>query len=260
VPTRRLILILAFAAALAELPAPGAPEDLVRSQAGDLPILLTAPHGGTQPIPGVTPRDAGVRVRDEETDVIATGVATRLEELLKARPYLVAARFHRRFCDVNRAPADAFQEEAARPVYEAYHHAVRSDVDAIRKGWPKAGLLVDIHGQAKDPDLIYRGARDGLTVKHALRELGEESLVGSDSVFGGLKRAGFGIFPETAPPEPKESRSFDGGYTVATYGSSQKDGIDAIQTEIGSGPGAPGEANPGAGRRHRGVCPEVPRR
>lgn len=233
-PVRRMLLMLAFAAALAELPATGAPEDLIRSQSGELPILITAPHGGTQPIPGVTPRDAGVRVRDEETDVIATGVAERLSELLKATPFLVEARFHRRFLDVNRAPAEAFQDEAARPFYEAYHHTIRADVDAIRRRWTKGGLLVDIHGQAKEPEVIYRGTRDGLTVKHALREWGPDALVGPDSVFGGLKQAGFGIFPEMAPPEPKESRSFDGGYTVATYGSSEKDGIDAIQTEIGS--------------------------
>src|SRR5207249_6857216 len=137
---------------------------------------------------------------------------------------------HRRFIDANRPAAEAFEDPAARPIYEAYHRAIRRFVDEIRGNYGERAILFDIHGQAQDPDMIHRGTQDHRTVRHLLRAHHDAALSGPDSVFGRLAALGYKVFPPPdAPADARESRHFDGGYTVETYGSQHENGIDAIQ-------------------------------
>lgn len=214
--------------------AAGDAEALIDTQRGTLPILLTAPHGGTSVIPKVPPRTSGVTVRDEFTDEVAWGLARRLEELLEAKPYFVIAKFQRRLADANRSEADGLESADARPAYLAYHQAIRHFVDEIRKANPDRGLLLDIHGQVGNPQVLHRGTRNGVTVTRLLKRAGDAGLVGERSIWGSLKRQGFTVFPDSHHVgEPPEARAYGGGFTVGSYGSHQPDGIDAIQIEIG---------------------------
>jgi len=228
------VLAMATAAALGGAAEEAGPDLLVTARPGTLPIVLTAPHGGSARIPGVPERTEGVRLQDTLTLEVTEAVAARLEALAGARPHVVLARFHRRYLDANRAPAEALMDPRARPSYDAYHQAVRAAVAAARRN-PRGGLLVDLHGQAADPETVHRGTRDGQTVRRLLAEQGPTALTGPDSLFGGLAAAGFTVFPGNTPPgEPAEARSFRGGHTVATYGSHHEDGLDAVQVEIGA--------------------------
>lgn len=209
-------------------------EALIETQRGTLPILLTAPHGGTAAIPNVPPRTTGVTVRDSFTDDVARGVARRLEELLAAKPFFVIAKFQRQFADANRAEAEALESPNAKPPYTAYHQAIRGYLDEIRQAFPDRGLLLDIHGQVGNPEVLHRGTRNGGTVTRLLKRAGDAGLVGDKSLWGSLKNQGFTIFPDSAHVgEPPEARAYGGGFTVGTYGSQQPNGIDAIQIEIG---------------------------
>ncbi len=234
------ILLAALAGALslvgAHRPGEARPlaHGLIAIESGTLPIILSAPHGGTEGIPGVPERTKGTRVRDDHTGEVAALVAAALEKELHARPALVRAYFHRKFCDANRRESEALEDEGARPVYAAYHEALRSLVDDARTRTNGRALLVDIHGQKQLPDTLVRGTRDGKTVKALLARAGEEAVVGSKSVFGALGDLGYKTDPPRgAPFVQRENPSFEGGYIVATYGSHAKDGIDAIQIEIG---------------------------
>ncbi len=202
---------------------------LVRVERGTLPVVLSVPHGGSEPVPGAPERRQGVRLRDDFTAELAEGVLKELETQGKSRPSLVLARFHRRYVDANRLPAEAYESPAAKPVYEAYHGALRQEVASIRKRFGR-GLLLDLHGQKTDPDVIHRGTRNGRTVEALVRRSGREAVVGPDSLFGLLARTGYRIYP---PGEGKESPSYWGGTIIKTYGSHQPDGIDAIQVEVG---------------------------
>jgi len=207
--------------------------DLVELQEGTLPIILSAPHGGSREIPGVPPRTKGVTVQDSRTAEVARGVADALEKLLGAKPYLVAAQFHRRFVDANRPEADALEAGAARPVYTAYHAALRRFVDEVRRANGGRGLLLDIHGQQAFPTEIHRGTRGGATVSALVKRAGEAGLTGPDSVCGALIARGYAVVPSTGVTAPPETRAFNGGHIVGTYGSHHADGIDAIQLELG---------------------------
>jgi N-formylglutamate amidohydrolase len=226
-----LLLVLAWTTASA---ATAQPPELVFAQSGTLPIILTAPHGGNSPVPGAPPRTRGERDQDVRTGELAEALASRLEAIFCERPYVVIALFHRRYIDANRAEAESYEHPDARPAYLAYHDSIRRFVDEIRARYPQGGILIDVHGQAEDPGRIHRGTRNGTTVSRLLARHGEESLVGRNSIAGQLQAAGYDVFPPGGPLQgAREDARYNGGYTVATYGSQHPDGIDAIQLEIG---------------------------
>ena len=99
--------------------------------AGGLPIILTAPHGGSVASPGVPARKGDGVTRfnpraDTNTDILTEKLADALEQKLGKRPYVVIARFHRKCIDANRRPADAFEVPEAKATYDAYHAEIAS--------------------------------------------------------------------------------------------------------------------------------------
>jgi N-formylglutamate amidohydrolase len=250
VSRRSIALVLLWLAALPGSLAHAAektPTDLVLVQQGALPIILTAPHGGREPIPGVEPRqdrtnDAAYRswggfqrAGDANTDILAQGIAAEITKLTCQKPYLVVAKFLRGYVDANRPSELGLDSPEARSYYDYYHQAVRRFVDEIRGNYP-AGLLIDVHGQSKDPQVIMRGTVNGSTVERLLRRAGVEGVTGPNGIFGQLEANGFKIFPgNDVPPRGRsEDAGFNGGYTVSFYGSHNRTGIDAVQMEIGS--------------------------
>ncbi len=247
--TRRSVLlapvVVPISAPIAVSTARGAsPSDLVLVRPGTLPIILTVPHGGREAIPGVAPRDTlgkpsggrgFVTASDTNTDQLALGIAAEIKKLTGKEPYIVMARFRRKFVDPNRPPEVAVDSPAARPYYEYYHQAVRRFIDEVREKYP-AGLLVDVHGQKKDPTVVMRGTQNGRTVARLIARAGVPAVTGANGIFGGLAANGLDVFPsnDVAPEGSAENRGFNGGYTVSTYGSQNADGIDAVQMEFGT--------------------------
>lgn len=208
---------------------------LVHFQKGDLPILLTAPHGGTNVLKDVLTRTNGTLLRDDGTYELALLVSEELTKLTKGKkPYLVAAQFHRKYLDVNRPATNAFESPGAKPYYDTYHQQVSNYVAQIRQRFGGEGLMIDLHGQARDAASIFRGTGNGLTVTRLLKKQGEPAFTGTNSLLGQLAAMGYNVIPNNTPPgKPPEDRSYNGGYTVRTYGSNNENGIDAIQIELG---------------------------
>jgi N-formylglutamate amidohydrolase len=206
---------------------------LVLARAGNLPIVLTAPHGGLESIPGVPLRSRGTTVTDAYTIELAEAVSRHLANALGAEPYLVAARFSRKYADANRAEEDAFESAHAKPAYDAYHAQIRDYIAQMKERFPRGALLLDIHGQAEDPDVVHRGTRNGATVAALLRRHGPEALGGPQSILGVVLARGYKVFPPNAIGDPQEDRRYNGGYTVHKYGSRNPLGVDAIQIEVG---------------------------
>ena len=212
-----------------------APHQLLTVWAGALPIILSAPHGGRQPIPGVAAR-RGVGVaqfttgRDNNTDELAQRIAAKLEERLSEKPFLIVAQFERKYLDVNRPRRDAYESTEAQPYYDVYHRALKHACEQLSRGWDRA-LLLDIHGQSEG-DTIYRGTNNGKTVSSLIRRFGAEAITGPKSIFAQLEGMGYKIVPSIRESH-KETR-YAGGYIVQTYGSHRETGIDAIQLEFGT--------------------------
>jgi len=208
---------------------------LVSIANGGLPIILSAPHGGQEAIPGASQRQgSGVERfnvgRDTRTDELAELVALELEKRL-AKPFGVTARFERKYLDVNRSTDAAFESGAVKSHYETYHGALREFVQRVKSQWG-AGLLLDIHGEGADAEAIYRGTLNGKTVRSLLQRFGAPALSGKQSVLGQMAGKGYKVLPSNGDKD-KETR-YLGGYIVQSYGSHQAAGIDAIQLEFGS--------------------------
>lgn len=211
---------------------PVSSDDLVTWQEGSVGIILSAPHGGGVRISGSKDRTSGETVKDLNTAEVALLTAQRLTELAGGKPYVVVAQFSRKDADANRAPAEAYENSAAKRHYDAYHRALRAAVDACRERFGTA-LLIDIHGQAKEPEAVVRGTRNGASLTRMIRDHGVASVTGSSSLFGSLKKAGYRIIPDPKEGELGDETFFNGGFIVDHYGSHQADGVDAIQVEIG---------------------------
>ena len=217
--------------------------EFIHVQRGDLPILITAPHGGSMAIPGV-PKRVGpeaerkngkfVTSQDTRTFELATATAKQVEALTGKKPFVVAMKAHRQFVDANRPEAEGVEHESAKAVHAAFHTTVREFVDELRLRFPRGALLLDIHGQAASSNTVYRGTQNGTTVMRMIEKHGAPAVGGEHSVPGQLAARGIEVSPANTPPgDPPEHRSYSGGYIVRTYGSHRTNGVDAIQLEFG---------------------------
>lgn len=183
------------------------PAAMVLASPGTLPLILTVPHDGDDYLGLIPARSKGEVVRDAGTRELAERVAAALEQRLGKRPYLVVARFSRKYLDANRAEQEAMESAGA--------------------------LLIDVHGQAHEPDTTFRGTRAGLTVRRLLDRHGSAALQGEKSILGMLAAKGYPVNPVPGAESLREDPRFSGGYTVFAYGSHHAEGIDAIQLEFG---------------------------
>ena len=213
---------------------------LVFAQAGDLPIILSAPHGGTGVVPGVTER-TGVGLatgpsgfftgRDTGTEELAREVFDAIKKRFGKSPYVVISKVHRKFLDPNR-PADiAFEDPKIQPVYDHYHDSLSKYCREVTDRF-QVGVLIDIQGQGSLADTVFRGTKNGLTVIHLRETFGEASHHGAQSLFGLLSTRGWTVHP--SPHNEKEQAGFSGGFIVQSYGSHKALPIDAMQLEFGA--------------------------
>lgn len=215
-------------------------EELILVERGSLPVMISAPHGGTLRISGVPARKGeGMQAgpagffagRDGGTEELAKEVVAAIEKKLGARPYSVISSAHRRYLDPNRPAEIAYEDDDAKPAYERYHANCRLHCEEIMSQF-RGGLLLDLHGQGSSSQTVFRGTGNGKTVSRLRERFGEESHTGDSSFFGILNDLGWRVYPK--PYGGKEQSGFTGGYIVQTYGSHRAGGIDAIQLEFGS--------------------------
>ena len=217
--------------------------EFLQVQRGEMPIIITAPHGGSLAIPGV-PRRLGpegelksgkfVTSQDTRTFELATTTAKRIEELTGKKPYLVAMKAHRQYVDPNRPEKEAVEHPNAKAVHAAFHGQVREFVDELRMKFPQGALLLDIHGQGASTNTIFRGTQNGTTVMKMVEKHGAVALTGEQSILGYLAAKGINVEPPNTPPgTPPETKAFGGGWIVRRYGSHTTNGVDAIQLEFG---------------------------
>ena len=120
-------------------------EELVMVQPGQLPVVLSAPHGGTLQIRGVEPRQ-GVGMatgpsgfftgRDAGTSELAVALADAIEKRMGKRPYLVISKVHRKYLDPNRPSGIAYEDSDAAPVYQRYHGMLQRYCNEILEEHP----------------------------------------------------------------------------------------------------------------------------
>ncbi len=215
-------------------------------QIGELPIVLSAPHGGAMEPKGMQPRTGeGLETgatgfftgRDSGTEELVLDVAEAIKKRFGKAPYVVASKLHRKFLDPNRPAHIAFDNPAVKPVYDLYHESLATFCREVANKY-HTGVLVDLHGQGSRRDTVFRGTKNGLTVSRLKEKFGDQAHNGPQSLFGMLETRGWVVYPEmlrdpSVTIEPEQG-GYTGGFTVQTYGSHRGLPIDAMQLEFGA--------------------------
>lgn len=214
----------------------------VEVRKGTLPLVLSAPHGGTDKPAAAPDRTSGVATLDVGTRELALAVADELERLLDARPFVVTTSIHRSKVDLNRPADDATDAEGlGAEVWREYHAALESATASARKLRDGRALLVDVHGHAHEEPLVELGfaldaqqlALDDAAL--ARERWFEEELVdvpwvrGSRSLGARLAENGLAAVPSPKRPQPDGKPYFNGGYIVRRHRAAS---LRAVQLEF----------------------------
>lgn len=230
----------------------------IEYRCGNLPLIITAPHGGyLEPanIPDRTCPDA-VIVRDGFTQELARVIDSVFREYHGCQPHVIINRLHRKKLDPNRelavATCDSPQAAAAWTAFHTFADSARAIVD---RSFGK-GLLLDIHGHAHSIQRLelgyqltgdhlragdsainsaFRVQRSGIRslVANNQNNLNHVALLRGENALGTLlHQKGYACVPSQQIPFPLVGEPFfSGAYITERHGSMNGGTIDAVQLE-----------------------------
>jgi hypothetical protein len=230
----------------------------IEYEAGDAPLIIVAPHGGTLLPPELQDRTCRgcVTTNDLDTQDLARYVAAMITQRTGRRPHLVVNRLHRRKFDGNREQAEATGGRAAlAPTWTWLQSALDSARARVVRDNGR-GLLIDLHGHGHDiarlelgyllTDVQLRRSDAALTAgddlaRSSIARLAADArggtrgvalLRGPGSLGAMLAAAGYASVPSPAMPAPLIGEEyFDGGFNTRRNGSVAGGQLDAIQIE-----------------------------
>lgn len=225
---------------------------------GNLPVILSAPHGGYEDPATIPDRDCEgcVKVRDSYTQELAREMAQAFFERTGCYPHVVINLLHRKKFDANRAIVEAADgNPTVEQVWYTYHELLDSAKAQIVKDYGR-GLFLDLHGHAHPIQRIELGyllsrselqlANTALNttsyieqssiqtlVQDNLASLTHAQLLRGDYSLGELLASkGLPTVPSAADPYPIGTDPyFSGGYNTVRHGSLSGGNIDGIQIE-----------------------------
>ncbi len=223
---------------------------------GNLPIIISAPHGGDLKPNEIADRDClnCIIINDSFTQELSRELATAIFEISGCHPHVIINRLHRVKLDVNReiiegANGDLLAEEA----WHSYHDFIDQAQNFVSNN-SGSGLFLDIHGHGHEIQRLELGyllsksdlQNDNLNNnffinKSSIKSLAQNNLSSSnleDLIRGPyglgniIYESGFDAVPSIEDPYPNTSDDyFSGGYNTQQYGSRDQGRIDAIQIE-----------------------------
>lgn len=128
-------------------------------QLGELPLIISAPHGGSlKPAEMMDRTDPpGVLTNDTGTAELAWLISAEIEDTIGLRPYVVVNNIHREKLDANRDIDEAAQgDPLAEAVWEEYHTAIEEAREMVIEDH-LMGLYIDLHGHDHDIQRVEVG-------------------------------------------------------------------------------------------------------
>lgn len=153
--------------------------ELTQFVRGKLPILIVAPHGGTELVNGIESRRNTNRPVSNFsyygavwTREICIQISRTIKRLSGSEPYMVLNLAHRRYVDVNREESDAYEAILNAPrIYWEYHDFINEYVNRMNVLYQNP-ILIEISGQSDLPNLIVRRTLNGQTMKRLINQHG----------------------------------------------------------------------------------------
>jgi len=232
----------------------------VEYRAGNLPIIISAPHGGDWAPDSIPDRDCSgcSYLMDSHTRIITYGLYEGIHQITGCFPNMVMNRLHRRKFDANRDIEDAADgNPLIEQAWKGYHAFIDSAKARITEEYGR-GLFLDIHGHAHtiqrtelgyllssqelddpEPNINSSSYVEASSIRTLVSDniqgLTHVELLRGESSFGALmENKGFPSVPSTSDPFPDNGEPyFSGGYNTVRHGSRDNNGfIDAIQIEL----------------------------
>jgi N-formylglutamate amidohydrolase len=232
----------------------------VEYRAGNLPIILSSPHGGDLAPSSISDRDCSgcVNVKDSWTKEITEGMYDEFVSETGCYPHVIINLLHRRKFDANRSINHAADgNPTVENAWHAYHDFINVSKNQIIEDYGR-GLFLDIHGHGHAIERIELGyliikselqlSDTALNTNTNIEKSSIRTLVGDNiqnishsellrgqNSFGTLMDSkGFPCVPSSSDPFPQGSQPyFPGGYNTYRHGSRNNNGkIDSIQLEF----------------------------
>lgn len=250
-------------------------DDWLEVRVGDLPLVISAPHGGSIAPSAIPNRSCPniTTVTDLRTSELAVAVEDRLRSELGATPTLVVAHIRRTKVDLNRDRDEATCGNARMgEVWAEYHQYIET---ALARAIDQFGyaIYIDLHGHGHEKqrlELGYSRSKASIRTSHedaaeaerlgrgsslrnliALSGLSFQDLLTGDNAFGTLiHAAGAPTVPSQQDPFPLESDPyFTGGYNTTRYTATRYSRVFGWQIETNRDMRSTGSDGGAAARR-----------
>ena len=229
--------------------------------AGNLPLIFTAPHGGSVTPSSIPTRTASacggaaVTTADANTEDLARLIKTEFFNRTGKYPHIVINRLHRSRMDANREIGEAAcGNAAAQEAWRDYHEFIETAKSRVstdhQRGWytdlhghghaiPRLELGYDLGAttlRLPDPEL---DAASSYETSSSIRVFSQESslsfsqlLRGQSSLGTLLANAGYPSVPSSQDPAPGAGEQyFSGGYSTERHSCKTSGQICGVQIE-----------------------------
>jgi hypothetical protein len=222
---------------------------------GDLPLVLSAPHGGYLFPAEIEDRTWGTTGRDTNTQETARAISDAFAERFGGgRPHIIICHLARIKLDANREKVEAAQgHRYSEWAWYEYHRFIDAAEAAVESAYGR-GFYIDLHGHGhpvarlelgyllggtnlEQPDAVLDGTY--YVDKCSIRNLALTSpltlsglLRGPSSLGTYLESAGVPACPSTPQPDPGGEPFYSAGYNTERHGSRDGGVVDGVQIEL----------------------------
>ena len=132
--------------------------DFIEYVVGNLPIIISVPHGGYLKPPTLPDRTLGTGGRqDTKTQELAREIIEFFREKTGKYPHVIMNRLHREKLDANRELFDAaLDDPIAGEAWNEFHSFIDSAEERVEREFGK-GLYIDLHGHRHDWQVVELG-------------------------------------------------------------------------------------------------------
>lgn len=226
-------------------------EALFSSCVGNIPLLLSAPHGGSTDISNISGRRTTFTITtpgcgfNQSTDTRTKELTQKIVERMASQgvvPYAVISDINRADLDLNRARTENVylptvsdvDVNRALELYDEYYGRLRSHIQDIQLVFGSAlfdrALLIDIHGAGFSHGDLDLTTTSQLGSASTLIDIVYPNISRSMNLWDALRGEGFTF--RNAAGQANETRPSCN--LLETFGVHQNDGINAVQIEFNS--------------------------
>jgi hypothetical protein len=231
-------------------------DSFIEYRAGDLPVIISAPHGGYLEPANIPDRSCPncVTVRDSWTLELAQELDSAIYQQLGGHAHIIICHLRRTKLDANREIVEAAlgNPDAVQAWYD-FHDFIQHAKDSVEQQYPK-GFYIDLHAHGHTIQRLelgylftgsnlrendaYLDARPQNTSLHDLADslapiVSMSELIRGSSSFGSMiEEYGYPSVPSASTPAPLSGEAyFSGGYNTARHASRDSGRISGFQVE-----------------------------